>query len=391
MYSKQEPDVDWEIDGDTQAIVDMVRDFADREVKPRAREIDEKGEYPADLVAKMAELGLMGIPFPEEYGGSGLSYVTFALVVEELCKACASTGLILDVNISLFGEPVWLFGSEEQKQKYLRAISSGEALGALAMTEPEAGSDAASIITTATRDGDAYVLNGRKIFITNGEKADYYVVTAKTDKSKGSRGITDFIVEKSWPGVSFTTHYEKLGIRGSTTTDIVFDDVHVPLGNRLGEEGMGFKITMDTLDAGRIGIAAQAIGIARAALEEATAYVKERHQFGRPVADFQGVRFMLADMATQIEAARSLMLQAAYLRDKQIPCARESAMAKLFAGDMAMKVADDAVQLFGGYGYMREYAAERHMRDAKICQIYEGTQQIQRLVVARAQIAAVAA
>lgn len=382
--------MDWILDEDAQAVVDMVRDFAEREVRPRAHEIDEKGEYPADLVAKMADLGLMGIPFPEEYGGAGLSYVTFALVVEELCKACASTGLIMDVNISLFGEPVWLFGTEEQKQKYLRAISGGEALGALAMTEPEAGSDAASISTSATRDGDAYILKGRKIFITNGEKADYYVVTAKTDRSAGSRGITDFIVEKTWPGVSFTTHYEKLGIRGSTTTDIVFDDVRVPVENRLGDEGMGFKITMDTLDAGRIGIAAQAIGIARAALDEAVEYVKSRHQFGKPVADFQGVQFMLADMATQIEAAQSLMLQAAYLRDKQIPCARESAMAKLFAGDMAMQVTDNAVQLLGGYGYMREYPVERHMRDAKICQIYEGTQQIQRLVIARAQIGAVA-
>lgn len=379
--------MDWELDQETIGVLEMVRDFAEREIRPRAAEIDETGEYPADLVARLGDLGLMGIPFPEEYGGGGLSYVTFALVVQELCKACASTGLILDVNISLFGEPVWLFGSERQKQKYLRAISSGEALGALAMTEPEAGSDAASIITSATLDGDAYTLNGRKIFITNGEKADYYVVTAKTDKAKGSRGITDFIVEKSWPGVSFTTHYEKLGIRGSTTTDIVFDGVRVPVENRLGDEGMGFKITMDTLDAGRIGIAAQAIGIARAALEESIAYVRERRQFGRSVSEFQGVQFMLADMVTQIEAAQGLMLQAAYLRDQQIPCARQSAMAKLFAGDMAMKVADDAVQLFGGYGYMREYPAERHMRDAKICQIYEGTQQIQRLVVARAQIA----
>ena len=383
--------MDWDMDQDARDVLEMVREFAEGEIKPRAHQIDEDGEYPADLVAKMAELGLMGIPFPEEYGGGGLSYVTFALIVEELCKACASTGLILDVNISLFGEPVWLFGTEAQKQKYLRAISSGDALGALAMTEPEAGSDAASIITTATREGDGYILRGRKIFITNGETADYYVVTAKTDKTQGSRGITDFIVEKSWPGVSFTTHYEKLGIRGSTTTDIVFDDVMVPMENRLGDEGMGFKITMDTLDAGRVGIAAQAIGIARAAFEEAKDYVKERHQFGQPVSNFQGVRFMLADMATQIEAAESLMLQAAYLRDKRIPCARESAMAKLFAGDMAMKVTDDAVQLLGGYGYMREHAAERHMRDAKICQIYEGTQQIQRLVIARSQIAAVAA
>jgi butyryl-CoA dehydrogenase len=378
--------MDWQLDEDQQAILAMVHDFAENEVRPRAHEIDEKGEYPADLVRKMGELGLMGIPFPPEYGGAGLSYITFALIVEELCRACASTGLIMDVNISLFGEPVWLFGTEEQKRKYLTAIATGEKLGALAMTEPEAGSDAASIKTSAVRDGDHYVLNGRKIFITNGEVADYYVVTAKTDRAAGARGITDFIVEKTWPGVSFTTHYEKLGIRGSTTTDIVFDDVRVPVENRLGEEGMGFKITMDTLDAGRIGIAAQAIGIARAALEEATAYVQQRRQFGRTISDFQGVQFMLADMATEIEAARGLMLQAAYLRDKGIPCARESAMAKLYAGDMAMRVTTDAVQLFGGYGYMREYPVERHMRDAKITQLYEGTQQIQRLVIARAEL-----
>ncbi len=378
--------MDWSLDEEQESVLEMVRDFAEREVKPRAHDIDEKAEYPADLVQKMADLGLMGIPFPVEYGGAGLSYVTFALVVQELCKACASTGLIMDVNISLFGEPVWLFGTEEQKKKYLSAISSGEKLGALAMTEPEAGSDAASITTTATRDGDGYRLRGRKIFITNGEKADYYVVTAKTDRSAGSRGITDFIVEKDWPGVSFTTHYEKLGIRGSTTTDIVFDDVSVPIDNRLGDEGMGFKITMDTLDAGRIGIAAQAIGIARAALEESAAYVKERKQFGRPVGEFQAVQFLLADMATDIEAAQGLMLQAAHLREQGVSCARESAMAKLFAGDMAMRVSDNAVQLLGGYGYMREYPVERHMRDAKITQIYEGTQQIQRLVIARSAL-----
>lgn len=380
--------MDWTLDEDQQAVLAMVRDFAEKEVRPRAQEIDERGEYPADLVRKMGELGLMGIPFPTGYGGAGLGYVTFALAVEELCHACASTGLIMDVNISLFGEPLWLFGNEEQKNKYLTAIASGDKLGALAMTEPEAGSDAASITTTAARVGDGYTLNGRKIFITNGEVADYYVVTAKTDREAGSRGITDFIVEKSWPGVSFTTHYEKLGIRGSTTTDIVFDNVHVPVANRLGEEGMGFKITMDTLDAGRIGIAAQAIGIGRVAFEEAAEYVQGRRQFGRPVSEFQGVQFMLADMATQIEAARVLMLQAAYLRHRGVPCARESAMAKLYAGDMAMRVTSDAVQLFGGYGYMREYPAERHMRDAKITQIYEGTQQIQRLVVARAELGA---
>jgi alkylation response protein AidB-like acyl-CoA dehydrogenase len=364
-------------------ILDMVRDFARSEVLPRAAEIDEKAEYPEDLVKKMADLGLMGVPFPEEYGGAGQSYVTFALIVEEICRACASTGLIMDVNISLCGEPIMMFGTDEQKERFLTPLATGEKLGALAMTEPEAGSDAAAITTTAVKRNGCWILNGRKIFITNGEKADTYVVTAKSDREAGSRGITDFIVEKSMPGVSFTTHYEKMGIRGSPTTDVVLEDVEVPDENVLGGVGNGFKVTMETLDAGRIGIAAQAVGIARAALEDCVAYARERTQFGQPIVRFEMVQAMLADMATQIEAARVLMLRAAHLRDREVSSPRESAMAKLFAGDMAMKVTTDAVQILGGYGYIREYPVERHMRDAKITQIYEGTQQVQRLVVAR--------
>jgi len=375
--------MDFTLTAEEQDILSLVKEFARNEVLPRAGKIDEAADYPADLVAKMGELGLMGIPFPEEYGGGGQSYIVFALAVEELCRACASTGLILDVNISLCGEPILMFGTSEQKEQYLVPLASGEKLGALAMTEPEAGSDAASITTTAVQHDGHYVLNGRKIFITNGEVADVYVVTAVTDKEKGTKGITDFIVEKSMPGVSFTTHYEKMGIRGAPTTDVVLENVEVPVENVLGGEGNGFKVTMDTLDAGRIGIAAQAVGIARAALEDSLDYVAGRHQFGRPISQFQGIQFMLADMATQIQAARNLMLRAAYLRNKDIPCARESSMAKLFAGDTAMRVTTDAVQIFGGYGYMQEYPAERHMRDAKITQIYEGTQQIQRLVIAR--------
>lgn len=375
--------MDFTLSNDQKDILAMVRDFAQSEVLPRAADIDEKAEYPAELVRAMGELGLMGTPFPEEYGGAAQSYVTFALSVEEICRACASTGLIMDVNISLCGEPILIFGTDEQKRKYLTPLATGQNLGALAMTEPEAGSDAASITTSAAKKDGRYVLNGRKIFITNGEQADTYVVTAKTDREAGSRGITDFIVEKTFPGVSFTTHYEKMGIRGSPTTDIVFDNVEVPEENVLGGIGNGFKVTMDTLDAGRIGIAAQAIGIARAALEDSLAYAQERSQFGKPIAHFEGIQFMLADMATQVQAARSLMLRAAWLRDQNIPCARESAMAKLFAGDMAMKVTTQAVQIFGGYGYIAEYPVERHMRDAKITQIYEGTQQVQRVVVAR--------
>ncbi len=375
--------MDFTLTSEEQGILALVKEFAQNEVLPRAGKIDEAAEYPADLVDKMGQLGLMGIPFPEQYGGAGQSYIVFALAVEELCRACASTGLILDVNISLCGEPILMFGTLEQKEKYLTPLASGEKLGALAMTEPEAGSDAASITTTAVQRDGCYVLNGRKIFITNGEVADVYVVTAVTDREKGTKGITDFIVEKSMPGVSFTTHYEKMGIRGAPTTDVVLENVEVPVENVLGGEGNGFKVTMDTLDAGRIGIAAQAVGIARAALEDSLDYVAGRQQFGRPISQFQGIQFMLADMATQIQAARNLMLRAAYLRNKDIPCARESSMAKLFAGDTAMQVTTDAVQIFGGYGYMQEYPVERHMRDAKITQIYEGTQQIQRLVIAR--------
>jgi alkylation response protein AidB-like acyl-CoA dehydrogenase len=375
--------MDFDLTRDEQDILDVVRQFARDEVLPQAAKIDQDAAFPADLVRQMADLGLMGVPFPEEYGGAGQRYLLFAGIVEELCRACASTGLIMDVNISLCGEPIWLFGTDEQKLKYLSPLARGEKLGALAMTEPEAGSDAASIRTAAVRKDDHYVLNGRKIFITNGEVADTYVVTAVTDRAKGTHGITDFIVEKEMPGVSFTTHYDKMGIRGAPTTDVLLEDVEVPLENVLGGEGNGFKVTMDTLDAGRIGIAAQAVGIARAALEDSVAYAQGREQFGKPIAKLQGIQFMLADMATSIHAARLLMLRAAALRDENVACARESSMAKLFAGDTAMSVTTDAVQIFGGYGYMQEYPVERHMRDAKITQIYEGTQQIQRVVIAR--------
>jgi alkylation response protein AidB-like acyl-CoA dehydrogenase len=370
-----------------QMVLDLVRDFATREVAPRAAQIDETGEFPADLVRRMAELGLMGLPIPEAYGGGGQSYVLFALAVEELSAACATTGLIMDVNVSLCAEPILQFGSAAQKERFLPPLARGEKLGALAITEAEAGSDAAGIKTTATREGDGYRLKGVKIFCTNGGQADTYVVSAVTGPGQGHRGISAFVVEKGMPGLSFGPPLRKLGITGSATCDVILDNVWVPEANRLGEEGMGFRVIMETLDAGRIGIAAQAVGIARAALDDAVAYARQRRQFGQPIGDFQAIQMMLADMAMQIDAARLLYLRAAHLCDQRIPCARESAMAKCFAGDTAMKVATDAVQIFGGYGYIKDFPVERHLRDAKITQIYEGTNQIQRIVIARSLLA----
>lgn len=372
-----------DLDEAGQMVLRLVREFAEREVAPRAAAIDETGDFPADLVQRMGELGLMGIPIPEEYGGAGLSYGVFAQAVETLCRACATTGLIMDVNTSLCSEPILLFGSEEQKQRLLTPLARGERLGALAMTEAEAGSDAAGIQTSAMRDGDVYRLNGRKVFCTNGGRAGTYVVTAVTDAHAGHRGISDFVVEREFPGVSFGNPLRKMGISGSATCDVILQNVPVPATNRLGEEGMGFRITMETLDAGRIGIAAQATGIAQAALDDALTYAGQRRQFGQPIAEFQAIQMMIADMAVQVEAARLLYLRAAALRDKGLPCAKESAMAKFFAGDAAMRVTTDAVQVFGGYGYIKDFPVERHMRDAKITQIYEGTNQIQRVVVAR--------
>ncbi len=370
---------------DTESLImDTVRAFARDRVRPQAAEIDRDGRFPADLVKEMGDLGLMGVCLPEEYGGAGQSYVLFATIVEELCAACASTGLILDVNISLCAEPILRFGNDEQKRKFLTPLALGEKLGALAMTEPEAGSDAAGIRTTAVRSGDHYLLNGVKTFITNGGVADTYVVTAVTDRAAGHKGISDFIVEKGTAGLSFGEPMHKMGIRGSVTTEVLFRDCLVPASNLLGSEGQGFSITMETLDAGRIGVAAQAVGIARSALDDAVAYATQRRQFGKPITSFQAIQFMIADMSTAIEAARLLTLQAAELHQRGLSCTRQSAMAKLFAGDTAMRVTTDALQLFGGYGYMQEYPAERHMRDAKITQIYEGTNQIQRMVIARA-------
>jgi butyryl-CoA dehydrogenase len=363
-------------------IRDMVREFALKEVAPTAAERDEKEEFDRSLFDKMGELGLTGIPWDEEWGGAGADYLSYVIAVEELSRVCASTGVTLSAHISLASWPIYKFGTPEQKDKFLRPLAEGKKLGAFGLTEPGSGSDAAGMKTTAVRDGDDYILNGNKIFITNGGEAEIYVVFAQTDHSLKHKGITAFIVEKGTPGFSIGKKEKKLGIRSSPTTEIIFDNCRIPASQRLGEEGQGFKIAMMTLDGGRNGIAAQAVGIAQGALDAALAYAKERVQFGQPIAKLQAIQFKLADMATEIEAARLLTYQAAWLESQGLPYGKASAMAKLFASDTAMKVTTEAVQIFGGYGYTREYPVERMMRDAKITQIYEGTNEIQRVVIA---------
>lgn len=361
----------------------MVRDFARNEVAPTAAERDEEERFDRALFDQMAELGLTGIPWPEEYGGIGSDYLAYVIAVEELSRVCASTGVTLSAHTSLAGWPIYTFGTEEQKQRYLRPMAEGKKMGAYGLTEPGSGSDAGSMKTTAKRDGDHYILNGSKIFITNGGYADIYVVFALTDPESKQRGTSAFIVESNTPGFSVGKKESKLGIRSSPTTEIIFEDCRIPAENLLGEEGQGFKIAMQTLDGGRNGIAAQAVGIAQGALDAAIQYAKERHQFGKPIAAQQGIGFKLADMATGVEASRLLTYQAAWLESQGLPYGKESAMSKLFAGDTAMKVTTEAVQVFGGYGYTKDYPVERFMRDAKITQIYEGTQEIQRLVISR--------
>jgi butyryl-CoA dehydrogenase len=361
----------------------MVRDFARNEVAPTAAERDEEERFDMDLFKKMAELGLTGIPWPEEYGGIGSDYLAYCIAVEELSRVCASTGVTLSAHTSLAGWPVYKFGTEEQKQKYLRPMAQGEKIGAYGLTEPGSGSDAGGMKTTARLEGDHYVLNGSKIFITNGGIADTYIVFALTDPSQRQRGTSAFIVEADFEGFSVGKKEKKLGIRSSPTTEIVFEDCKVPKENMLGNEGDGFKIAMMTLDGGRNGIAAQAVGIAQGALDASVDYAKEREQFGKPIAANQGISFKIANMATSIEASRLLTYQAAWLESEGLPYGKESAMSKLMAGDTAMKVTTEAVQIFGGYGYTKDYPVERYMRDAKITQIYEGTQEIQRLVISR--------
>ena len=331
----------------------------------------------------MGELGITGIPWPEEYGGAGSDYVSYAIAVVELSRVEASAGTTLSAHVSLCSWPIYKYGTEEQKERFLKPLALGEKLGAYALTEATAGTDAASLRTTASRDGDSYILNGNKIFITNADYAEIYIVFAVTDKEKKAKGISAFIVEKGTPGFSFGKKERKMGLRASPTGELIFDNCRVPKENLLGEEGEGFKIAMSTLDGGRNGIAAQAVGIAQGALEEAVAYARSREQFGQPIANFQAIAFMLADMATKIEAARLLTYQAAFLESQGLPYGKASAMAKLFASEVAMEVTTNAVQIFGGYGYTRDYPVERFMRDAKITQIYEGTSEVQRLVISR--------
>ncbi|AVR35241.1 MULTISPECIES: acyl-CoA dehydrogenase AcdA [Bacillus cereus group] len=361
----------------------MVRDFAKNEVAPTAAERDEEERFDRELFDQMAELGLTGIPWPEEYGGIGSDYLAYVIAIEELSRVCASTGVTLSAHTSLAGWPIFKFGTEEQKQKFLRPMAEGKKIGAYGLTEPGSGSDAGGMKTIAKRDGDHYILNGSKIFITNGGIADIYVVFALTDPESKQRGTSAFIVESDTPGFSVGKKESKLGIRSSPTTEIMFEDCRIPVENLLGEEGQGFKVAMQTLDGGRNGIAAQAVGIAQGALDASVEYARERHQFGKPIAAQQGIGFKLADMATDVEAARLLTYQAAWLESEGLPYGKESAMSKVFAGDAAMRVTTEAVQVFGGYGYTKDYPVERYMRDAKITQIYEGTQEIQRLVISR--------
>ncbi|SEQ91430.1 acyl-CoA dehydrogenase [Piscibacillus halophilus] len=375
--------MNFQLTEEQQMLRKMVRDFAENEVAPTAAERDEEERFDREIFDKMADLGLTGIPWPEEYGGIGSDFLSYAIAVEELSRVCASTGVTLSAHISLASWPIYTYGNEDQKKNFLQRLATGEALGAYALSEPGAGSDVASMRTTAKKDGDHYVLNGNKVWITNGGVADIYVVFAKTDVDAKHKGISAFIVEKGTDGFSFGKKEQKLGIRSSPTTELIFENCRIPKENLLGEEGQGFKIAMTTLDGGRNGIAAQAVGIAQGALDAATDYAKEREQFGKPIANNQGISFKLADMATQVEASRLLTYQAAYNESKGLPYQKESAMAKLYAGDTAMKVTVEAVQVYGGYGYTKDYPVERFMRDAKITQIYEGTQEIQRLVIGR--------
>ena len=378
--------MDFELTDEQQLIREAVREFAQAEVAPIAAELDRDHRFPYELLPKLAELNLMGMPFPEKEGGAGADYVSYVIAIEELSRACASTGIIVSAHTSLATWPVYRFGTEAQKERYLHGMASGRSLGAFALTEPAAGTDAGAGTTTAALHADGYALNGTKMFITNAPFADVYIVFAKTDPERGTRGMSAFIVEKDTPGFSVGEAEHKLGIRGSSTPPVYFADCRIPREALLGAEGDGFKIAMQTLDGGRIGVSAQALGIAQAALDASVAYAKERVQFGKPIATLQAIQWMIADMATAVDAARLLVYRAASCVDKDRPYSTEGAMAKLFASETATRVADRAIQIHGGYGYTESYPVERNYRDAKITELYEGTSEVQRMVISRSAL-----
>ncbi len=379
--------MDFELTEEHKLIQQTARDFADQKIKPLAAKMDKEEKFELSLFQQMAEMGFTGTVIPEEYGGNGAGNLALCLILEQINRVCASTGVTLSVDCSLFSGPVRYFGNEEQKKKYLPDIAGGRKIGAYALTEPDYGSDAGGLQMSAVRDGDDYVLNGTKAWITNGSIAELFIVFARTSKEHKTRGISAFIVEKKTEGFSVGKLEHKLGIRGSDTVQLSFENARVPAENRVGEEGIGFKIAMHTLDGGRIGIASQALGIAQACLDDSIRYAKERIQFGKPIADMQAIQFMIADMAMEIDAARLLTYRAAQLKDEGKPHSKEGSMAKLFASIVSNKAADNAVQIHGGAGYTKEFPVERYFRDAKITEIYEGTSEVQRIVISRHMLA----
>ncbi|MBP2033196.1 butyryl-CoA dehydrogenase [Clostridium algifaecis] len=360
----------------------MASEFVKNEVEPLAAEVDATERFPMETVEKMAKYNMMGMPYPKEYGGAGTDYLSYIIVVEELAKACGTSSVILSAHTSLCSWPIFNFGTEDQKKKYLPDLLSGKKIGAFGLTEPNAGTDAAGQQSIAIKEGDHYVLNGSKIFITNGGVADTFVIFAMTDRSKGTKGISAFIIEKGMPGFKIGKVEDKMGIRGSSTTELIFEDVKVPVENLLGKEGKGFKVAMMTLDGGRIGIAAQALGLAEGALEYAIDYMKERKQFGKPLAAFQGLQWYIAEMKVQVDAAKYIVYKAAWKKQEGLPYSVDAAEAKLIAAETAMAVTTKSLQILGGYGFTKDYPLERMMRDAKITEIYEGTSEVQKMVIA---------
>ncbi len=375
--------MDFKFTEEHQLIKQTVRDFAEKEIAPRAEDIDATDQFPKDIFKRMGALGILGIPFGENYGGSGGDYLSLLIALEEIARVSGSVAIILDAHTSLCCEPIYLFGTEEQKKKYLPSLLSGEKIGAFGLTEPQAGSDAGATRTRAVHDGNEWVISGQKQFITNGSLADVLVVTAKTDPDKGTRGISSFIIEKGTAGFQPGRDEKKMGLKGSVTSQLFFENCRIPVGNLLGKENEGYKQFLTTLDAGRLAISAMAVGLAQGAFDRAVAYAKEREQFNQPIAQFQAIQWMIADMATEIDAARLMVHRAAWLKGQEVPFSKEASMAKLFCTEMSERVCYKAIQIHGGYGYVRDYAVERMYRDQRLCAIGEGTNEIQRLVIAR--------